>query len=284
VRQVAAAVREPGKIRPRPILLSASETEPALYLLVGVELYRGLARQLAGHYSVYGVYVARESLMVEEGAESPSLEELAEDYVRVLQEHQPRGPYRIGGVSFGGILAYEVAQRLRARGEVVEHVLLLDALLPRKPGWRGVLGAVRRLASLPRRDFVRVVRQRILARLSRAVDLRDARFEPRAFKDEQIRALDALRGRAYWKAAAAYMRSIRPYEGPVTLVVAGLRLAADPLAEPACGWRGIALNLHVHRVETQHLSMLEDPFVSEVAGVCRSRMDETRSGPGLVRN
>src|SRR5262249_28587106 len=68
VRQVAAQVREGGKVRTSPILLSASETEPALYLLVGVQLYRSLARQLAGHYSVYGVYVTRESLMVEEGA------------------------------------------------------------------------------------------------------------------------------------------------------------------------------------------------------------------------
>jgi thioesterase domain-containing protein len=280
VRQVVAQVREPGKIRTSPILLSASATEPALYLLVGIQIYRGLARQLAGQYSVYGVYVTRESLMVAEGAEPPGLEELAEDYIQILREHQPHGPYRLGGVSFGGILAYEVAQRLRARGEVVEHVLLLDALLPRKPGWRGVLERVRRLASLPWRDLARVVRQRTVARVSRAVDRRDARFEPRAFKDEQIRALDALRGRAYSKAAAAYMRMIRPYEGPVTLVVAGLRLADDPLADSDCGWRGIALNLHVHRAETQHLSMLEDPFVCEIAGVCRSRMDETRSGSG----
>jgi amino acid adenylation domain-containing protein len=279
-RRVAALVRAPGKLRTSPILLSASDSEPALYLLVGVQIYRSLARRLAGRYSVYGVYVTRESLMVEEGAEPPALGDLAEDYVRVLREHQPRGPYRIGGVSFGGILAYEVAQRLRAQGEVVEHVLLLDALLPRTPGWRGVLGAVRRLTSLPWRDLARAVRQRVRARLSRAAGRRDERFEPRDFKDAQVRALDALRGRAYWKSAAAYMRAIRPYGGPVTLVVAGLRLAADPLAAPDCGWRGIASSLLVHRVETQHLSMLEEPFVGEVAGVCRSRLDETRTGSG----
>ncbi len=279
VRQLAAQIREPGKIRTSPILLSASDTEPSLYMLVGVQLYRGLARQLAGHYSVYGVYVTRESLMVEEGAEPPPLEELAEDYIQVLRDHQPRGPYRIGGISFGGILAYEVAQRLRARGEIVEHVLLLDALLPRKSGFRGALEVVRRLASLSGREFARVVHRRTLARLSKAADQRDARFEPRAFKDEQVRALDALRGRAYRKAAVAYMRAIRPYEWPVTLVVAGLRLADDPLAEPACGWRGLVSNLHVHRVETQHISMLEDPHVSEIASICRARMDETRSGP-----
>jgi hypothetical protein len=33
-------------------------------------------------------------------------------------------------------------------------------------------------------------------------------------------------------------------------------------------------------VETEHLSMREDPFVSEIAGVRRSRMDATRSGAG----
>ena len=77
---------------------------------------------------------------------------------------------------------------------------------------------------------------------------------------------------------------VRPYEGAVTLVVAGRRLAVNPMDEPECGWGGVASKLHVHRVETEHLSMLEDPFVGEIAGVCRSRMDETRSGPGPVRS
>ena len=37
------------------------------------------------------------------------------------------GPYRIGGYSFGGLVAYEMAQQLEAQGESVALLALFDA-------------------------------------------------------------------------------------------------------------------------------------------------------------
>ena len=48
----------------------------------------------------------------------PSVEELAALYVQAIREDQPRGPYRLLGISFGGVLAYEAAA-MQERGSVV---------------------------------------------------------------------------------------------------------------------------------------------------------------------
>ncbi|ONI70919.1 hypothetical protein ALI144C_51045 [Actinosynnema sp. ALI-1.44] len=54
--------------------------------------------------------------------------DLADRYTKLLSDRD--GPIRLGGWSFGGILAYEVAVRLAAAGHDVAPVLLFDAVLP----------------------------------------------------------------------------------------------------------------------------------------------------------
>jgi len=55
-----------------------------------------------------------------------SVEETAECYVREIQKVQPHGPYFLGGGCYGGLVAYEMALRLRSTGEAVNLVALLD--------------------------------------------------------------------------------------------------------------------------------------------------------------
>jgi thioesterase domain-containing protein len=59
-----------------------------------------------------------------------TIEEVAANCLKAMQEHQPRGPYRIAGYSFGGILAFEIAQQLVRIGEEVEFLFLLDPYKP----------------------------------------------------------------------------------------------------------------------------------------------------------
>ncbi|MEU4834790.1 SDR family NAD(P)-dependent oxidoreductase [Streptosporangium sp. NPDC023615] len=56
------------------------------------------------------------------------VEERADRYVEEIRSVQPSGPYRLGGWSFGGVLAFEIARRLGA--ENVELVALIDSGLP----------------------------------------------------------------------------------------------------------------------------------------------------------
>ncbi|MFP2903427.1 thioesterase domain-containing protein, partial [Corallococcus sp. 4LFB] len=43
---------------------------------------------------------------------------------------QPHGPYQLGGWSLGGLVAYEMAQRLREAGEAVHLLALIDTHVP----------------------------------------------------------------------------------------------------------------------------------------------------------
>ncbi|MFE4262813.1 amino acid adenylation domain-containing protein [Streptomyces sp. NPDC056883] len=56
-----------------------------------------------------------------------SIRDMAADYVRQIQGVQESGPYRLMGWSFGGVVAHEMAVQLRARGEQVEILALLDS-------------------------------------------------------------------------------------------------------------------------------------------------------------
>ena len=51
---------------------------------------------------------------------------LAAKYVELLKADQPQGPYLLGGWSYGGMIAYEMACQLKKAGEKVLHLFLLD--------------------------------------------------------------------------------------------------------------------------------------------------------------
>jgi nonribosomal peptide synthetase DhbF len=55
-----------------------------------------------------------------------SVEEIAEDYVRLIREVRAAGPYHLLGWSFGGAVVHAMATRLRARGETVGLLAILD--------------------------------------------------------------------------------------------------------------------------------------------------------------
>ncbi|MFD0683588.1 type I polyketide synthase [Actinomadura fibrosa] len=83
--------------------------------------YRQLIDLLGADQPVYGL---------ERFEDAPSVEERAARYVEHLQRAQPDGAFRLGGWSFGGVLAYETARQLQAAGRDVEFVALFDAGLP----------------------------------------------------------------------------------------------------------------------------------------------------------
>ncbi len=56
-----------------------------------------------------------------------SVEEMATEYIHKIREIQPHGPYLLGGLSLGGVIAYEVAQQLLAMGERTSFLGLFEA-------------------------------------------------------------------------------------------------------------------------------------------------------------
>ncbi|MBD2019655.1 amino acid adenylation domain-containing protein, partial [Leptolyngbya sp. FACHB-36] len=58
------------------------------------------------------------------------IEDMAAQYIQAVQTIQPRGPYLLGGWSFGGLVAFEMAQQLQQAGESVALLAIIDTLAP----------------------------------------------------------------------------------------------------------------------------------------------------------
>jgi len=92
-----------------------------------VYLYRELAQQLDREQPIYGIQ-ARGI----DGKSAPlsQVEAMATQYIRELQKYQPAGPYLLGGSSFGGMVAYEMALQLEQQGEDTPLLVLIDTPAP----------------------------------------------------------------------------------------------------------------------------------------------------------
>lgn len=86
--------------------------------------YSQLNRYIQGDYNIYSVD------MPDSFAEHPSMQSLAALYLSELKKVQANGPYILGGYSFGGNLAYEIARQLERQGEAIARVIMFDSHLP----------------------------------------------------------------------------------------------------------------------------------------------------------
>ncbi len=204
--------------------------------------------------------------MLESLNKAPTVPELASDYVEIIRQHQPHGPYRLAGLSFGGIVAYEVAQQLRASCEEVAFVGLIDAILP-DSGVRYRVGQLARLFALPLRDAVRVTVKRTLRRVAARLGVGPRSELTRYDSPEKLAPLDHIRQEAYARAAERYVSQIQPLTGNIELIVAGRRLADDPLQTPDCGWSNHVSSVRVHVLDADHLGLVEEPGVASLAEV-----------------
>ncbi|MCO5994851.1 amino acid adenylation domain-containing protein [Actinoallomurus rhizosphaericola] len=118
-----------GGTAPLDVLLPlrARGDRPPLFCVhpaVGVAWsYAGLLRHLPDR-PVYGLQargIARDEDL------PGSMEDMAADYVAVIRGVQPHGPYHLLGWSLGGLIAHAMAVRLRADGEQVALLALMDA-------------------------------------------------------------------------------------------------------------------------------------------------------------
>jgi thioesterase domain-containing protein/acyl carrier protein len=75
-------------------------------------------------YSFQANYYQQEILPV------THIEKVAAHYIQAMQTIQPQGPYFLAGHSFGGKVAYEMAQQLLDRGEEVALLAILDTTPP----------------------------------------------------------------------------------------------------------------------------------------------------------
>jgi amino acid adenylation domain-containing protein len=259
VRALASVAADPSAREQRPILLSRSAEHAPVFALLGVHLYKELARALEGKFSVYGVFAGEELTLLGTDVPVPSVTELAQTYLTLIRRTQPHGPYRLVGMSFGGIVAYEVAQQLLAAGEDVEVLGMLDSVLPETR-----LAKLQRLLTLPGRELASELSGRVQSRFGGPKPAESALFV-RESGDARLDQLEEQRQAAYRIAARNYRSAVRPYAQAAFLVVSGERLKQGRLQDPRCGFGRLVSALDVRTADCDHLGILEKPSVDRVA-------------------
>ncbi|MDR2097105.1 MAG: AMP-binding protein, partial [Spirochaetaceae bacterium] len=108
-------------------VFSSAGNKPPLFFVhggnIGPEAFAPLARKLSGSRAFY---CFENYNMYHPKARIKGIVPLAAKYIEFLKAQAPRGPYMLGGWSFGGQVAFEMALQMEQAGETVEHLYLLD--------------------------------------------------------------------------------------------------------------------------------------------------------------
>ncbi|MEV4603173.1 MupA/Atu3671 family FMN-dependent luciferase-like monooxygenase [Amycolatopsis sp. NPDC049253] len=272
IAQLAASVGtdEPGS--GTLVRLTADGSEPPLFLVhssTGNTVpYVPLARLLGADRACFGV----DADEMVPGAQVESIDVLAERYVAAVREVQPSGPYHLVGWSLGGGLAWAMAARLRAAGEAVELLALLDTQPP--TGLDEPLGHAEAVCAFAESFSLSVGAGRVVPDVTRLRGLGHEEQYSAVLGELAgaglIRAeeRDHVLGRARMFVAltiAASVWSAPEYDGDVDLLVAE---SGDEhwLRD---GWQPYAGTLRVQRVPGDHFGLLRPGNVEVLAGKLR---------------
>ncbi|MEU7578198.1 amino acid adenylation domain-containing protein [Streptomyces sp. NPDC041068] len=175
-----------------------------------------------------------------------SVAEMAKEYVERIRAVRPRGPYLLLGRSFGGLVAHEMAVRLRAAGEEVALLAVVDAMpkppeTARTPLAPAVVDDVARQILREEGGVLDGIDERRIATLTRAV------------------ASHVVLGRRWMPS--------RPYDGTVTLFAATRDPEAIPTETKAEAWRRAAEAVDAHELPCAHVEVLDPEPAARIGAV-----------------
>ncbi len=235
--------------------------------------YRDLTRHLTDDRPIYGL-VPRGL----DGRQTPAsrMEEMAAEYVREIRALQPEGPYHVAGFCFGGIVAFEIAQQLRAQGQQVALLALIQASwpgrLPTPLRWmrslsRRIRFEAHQLTLQPaghRRRYVMRRAATILqdgwqAMRSRAARAPEADGSPESPIEQAIKRVET----AIDDALTSYEPGV--YPGRITLFRSP-RVPAGFHGDPTMGWKPLAAGgVHIHEIPGDRPNVVDEPDVRILA-------------------
>jgi len=283
LREVADAIRSGGgQLERGAVLLRREPGATRVFFICGVHLYRHAALSLGPGFESYGVIVLADELMEEAlrtgAAPKVDMPSLLTEYFEAIRRVQPHGPYNLAGVSFGGVLAYELARKLRASGEAVDLLALLDPILP---------SAVQRdrlkqLQYHMNAERIWNLGARVAKKLLGPEETNNVARPPGAAESEAAAKLGDMRNDAYVAAMAAWDKLAQPYDEDVLLFrAADVSMYAGVTIAPDLGWQRLVRGkLSVHELPGTHIGILEPPNVVRLAAVMRDHLK--RAAPAAL--
>lgn len=241
------------------VTLQAGGSAPALYFVHGlggtVMRFHDLARHMAPDQPL----VCFQAQGIDgKLAVLDDVNEMAEFYLKHLRKAQSSGPYYLGGYSFGGVVALEMARRLNETGEEVGALLLVDTYLGAPHGGSSL---VSRFLSLTLQQKIAYVRKRVV-RYGRGIKRRiDSLSLPAPVK--AVRSACAVAEQKYHPSNIAI---------PVTLFRASEK-ALRGSENDKNGWKRYAsAGLEVHEIDGDHGNILNEPNVRQLAAAIKAKL------------
>ncbi|MEO0377499.1 MAG: thioesterase domain-containing protein, partial [Cyanobacteria bacterium P01_A01_bin.17] len=211
------------------------------------------------------------------------IEDMAADYLQEIRTFQPEGPYFLGGYSFGGIVAFEMAQQLRQNGQKVALLVLFDSIRDVSPLKRWLYNAMNLLR----------FRVHPLVFLKYLLNFLQHQFREKSYSNRLLRPFFSSKSRPHWsstidevtyRVAQANYKAVKEYEpsvysGTLTILRATERNVDQQhvYRAPDLGWGDlIGGRIEVHSVPGYHGKMLSQPYVQDVAQQLGSCLDEAQ--------
>ncbi len=260
-------------------------------------LYRNLAYLLESERPVYGL---RPYGIENYPALHTRISEMVDYYIQQIRTVQPQGPYLMGGLCAGGVLAFEIACQLQAQGETIELVALFDTMDVQAPCLRNQLITAQRaerlqalLAENRKKSVLQQgmtlfnqVRSKVINLITYEINKNLQTYQTkikfqllRFYQDKNLslpQFLQNIAPRTVYKfAQSEYQPSL--YQGKLVLFRATEKLEMeDPniddepsmnlTSDPLFGWGQRATDgVEVWDVPGGHSSMLQDPQVQVLA-------------------
>ncbi len=267
IEDLAAKLRQQHEFDSPLVEIRPTGNRPPLFLMHPAEgnvlCYADLVRHLDVDIPVYGLQARG---LTGEQEPHKSIEAMVSDYIGLIRTVLPKGPYRLGGWSTGGLVAYEMARELVAQGEPVEIVVMLDTHLPQTdreppkidPGKRMADFAKERGFELPSDFSAMPATKQIDVFLAHA---KAANAMPEGLGEEQVHRLQRRSSAVFQANMEAVQRYVvQPYSGRVVLVRA-TEAPKSGAGEPESdgGWSKFGASLEVVQVPGSHESMIKEP-------------------------
>jgi amino acid adenylation domain-containing protein len=280
VRQLVQLLHAGGSPRSQVSKMQdGSAGSPPVWCIPGaaghIVTFRHLVGRLPANRTIFGLEYQNTGGILE-----PSIEEVAQSYLRAIRETQPSGPYLLLGLCLGALLAFEVARQLEEVGERVGLLGLLDPPTPKTflSPHTVLLIARAHLEELVRSGPKLPARLRSLGRavMSRA-RTRIMKVSPRISDPEDRQAasvaeFDRVRDR---RIAAGRRYVPGTYPGNALLLIANQNGIASRISTQE-GWRRVVRGkLVVYSVPGDHSNFFLAPHVQELAQLIEREMEST---------
>jgi amino acid adenylation domain-containing protein len=236
--------------------------------------FRPLSILLGDDQPLYGLRAG------EGGKDRVTVEEIATHYASEMQRVQPEGAYHLGGYSFGGTIAFEMARQLVGQGKTVGLLAMFDTY---GPGYPKLLPVTQR-ASVHSKAILRAepsekmsyLRERVvinairLSKSARRLKYRYGKLTRRRLPAGVTKKLEAAHQRALWN----YVPT--PFDGRLDLFRA-INQKEIWYKDPVLGWAGLALGgIQVHDIPGDHISIVAEPNVRALAEKLRQCLSRAR--------